>query len=119
MDSLSVIWEFTTLDTLTMSLTNDPFDGFLPPNVDSPEGQGFVSFGIELNESVQSGDIIENNSTIIFDTNEPIHTNTWLNHIDREAPSSQMVAFSATLETGDIPLNWSGLDNHSGIRNYI
>ncbi len=113
-----VIWEFTTLDTLTMSLTNDPFDGFLPPNVDSPEGQGFVSFGIELNESVQSGDIIENNSIIIFDTNEPIVTNIWDNGFDDVNPSSQVSPLPAIINDTIFNITWSGTDDASGVRWY-
>jgi len=113
-----ITWVFTTLDTLTLSLTEDVFAGFLPPNETSPEGQGFVSFGIELNESVQSGDIIENNSLIIFDTNEPIVTNTWDNGFDDVNPSSQVNSLPVIINDTIFDISWSGTDDASGVRWY-
>ena len=113
-----ITWVFTTLDTTSLSLTEDPLAGFLPPNVNSPEGQGFVSFGIELNESVQSGDIIENNSLIIFDTNEPIVTNTWDNGFDNVAPSSQVNSLPAIINDTSFVVTWSGNDDAAGVRWY-
>ncbi len=119
-DTLSgvITWVFTTLDTITLSQTEGVFDGFLPPNVDSPEGQGFVSFGIELNESVESGDIIENNSVIIFDTNEPIVTNTWDNGFDDADPSSQVNSLPVIINDTIFDISWSGTDDASGVRWY-
>jgi len=113
-----ITWVFTTLDTTSLSLTEDPIAGFLPPNVNSPEGQGFVSFGIELNESVVSGDIIENNSVIIFDTNEPIVTNTWDNGFDDVNPSSQINPLPAIINDTSFVVTWSGNDDASGVRWY-
>ncbi len=112
-------WTFTSLDTLHHQPVTDPLAGFLPPNVNHPEGQGDVGYLVQPNLDLSTGTGLGSHASIIFDSNEPILTNAWINHIDREAPSSHMDAFSATLETGEIPLAWSGQDNHSGIRNYI
>jgi hypothetical protein len=62
----------------------------LPPNANPPEGEGWVRFSVELNQNVKHADVIENRATIIFDMNEPITTNTWINTLDFEAPVTTM-----------------------------
>ncbi|MCS7225340.1 MAG: DUF11 domain-containing protein, partial [Armatimonadetes bacterium] len=42
-------------------------DGFLPPNVNAPQGEGFVSFQIRPRADLASGTVITNKATIIFD----------------------------------------------------
>ena len=53
-----------------------------------PEGEGYVSFSVKLNDGVESGEIIENRATIVFDENAPITTNTWVNVLDRISPNT-------------------------------
>lgn len=69
----------------------------LPPNTNPPEGEGWVRFSIELKENVKHGDVIENRATIIFDMNEPITTNTWINTLDFEAPETKMLTMLNTI----------------------
>ncbi len=110
-------WSFVSLDPATMDLTEDPFGGFLPPNINSPEGEGFVSFSIKLKEGLEHGTVIENKATIIFDLNEPITTNTWINAIDREPPVSAV----EPLDDEAFPhflVSWDGYDENSGIKHY-
>ncbi len=119
LDTLSgvVKWSFVSLDPATMDLTEDPFGGFLPPNINGPEGEGFVSFSIRLKEGLQHATVIENQATIIFDLNKPISTNVWVNAIDREPPVSAVdplgdEAFPQFL------VSWDGYDANSGIKHY-
>lgn len=111
-------WKFTTLDTNTLLLTNDVFEGFLPPNNESPEGEGYVSFDIELKPGLAEGTSIENKATIVFDVNAPIQTNTWQNLFDTTAPASSVMAMSATQDDTLLTIDWSGTDNLSGIKEY-
>ncbi|MFT4661547.1 MAG: hypothetical protein ACI8XB_001825 [Patiriisocius sp.] len=83
-------WLFETLDTLSMIPTEDIDQGFLPPNVNAPEGIGFVAFEINLLEDVESDTVIENDAQIYFDFNDPIVTNTWVNIFDNEVPQSHV-----------------------------
>jgi len=86
----------------------------LPPNVNPPEGEGYVSFSVDLVEGLESGANIENRATIIFDINDPITTNTWINVLDKIGPTTVMnpIHFSA----GDTLVNvsWSSVDNENG-----
>lgn len=89
----------------------------LPPNVTPPEGEGFVSFSVELNEGLQSGVPIKNRATIVFDLNEPITTNTWTNILDTIAPMTSMnpVAFSAGDTVVTISCTTTDNENGSGV----
>jgi hypothetical protein len=63
-----VEFTFSAIDPTTGDLPADPFQGFLPPNVNSPEGEGFVSFTIEPNAGLSTGARIDAIARIIFDT---------------------------------------------------
>jgi len=106
----NVKWQFLTLDPETMDLTEDPEAGFLPPNVNSPEGDGYVSFVVDLNESIMTGDTLENIADIYFDLNKPIKTNLYKNIIDESKPSSRVVSAKTTDKSGEIELDISGSD---------
>ena len=110
-------WHFHSLDPATMLPSEDPDQGFLPPNVNAPEGEGTVSFVVDLQEGLSSGTEYRNKATIIFDLETPIVTPEWLNTIDITPPASQVGPLPAT-SCSAIPLSWSGSDAHSGIRDY-
>lgn len=92
----------------------------LPPNVTPPEGEGFVRFSVELNEGLPSGTVIENRATIIFDMNPPITTNTWVNVLDFEAPSTLMnpISYSAGDTLITVSCNASDNENGAGVGMY-
>jgi hypothetical protein len=92
----------------------------LPPNVTPPEGEGFVRFSVELNEGLSSGTAIENRATIVFDMNEPITTNTWVNILDEVAPSTTMneINYSPGDTLVTVSCNASDNENGSGVRMY-
>ncbi|MEL6676890.1 MAG: PKD domain-containing protein [Bacteroidota bacterium] len=114
----TVAWTFTTLDTTSLQLTDDPLTGFLPPNQTSPEGEGFVSFTISLKAGLSSGTFIRNNAEIIFDENAPIVTNTWENLYDINAPNSSVNPLAATLQDTSFLISWGGIDDAAGIGFY-
>lgn len=106
-------WEFITLDLATNNLP--VFDGFLPPNVTSPEGEGSVLYTVRPLQTLPSNSTMESTASIVFDLNEAIITNTWSNTTDDQAPSS-FASASVQVETITVELN--GTDDASGIAYY-
>ena len=95
------------------------YDGFLPPNnKDTHDGEGYVSFTVRLDDELTTNTKIEYYASIIFDTNEPIVTNTWLNTIDAEDPTSEIVNVVYVYDTNSITVEWEGSDVGSGIAGY-
>lgn len=103
-------WHFKSLDPLTGELPEDPLAGFLPPNVNPPEGQGSVMFSVMLKNNVPSGTAITNNADIVFDYNDPIRTNDWVNVVDKGAPQSQVLPLAPVQTSPMFEVNWSGTD---------
>jgi hypothetical protein len=112
-----VKWEFLSLNPATMDIEEDPFIGFLPPNVSSPEGEGFVSFSVGLRKELKTNDALRNKASIVFDANAPIITNEYLNTIDMDLPASKVLALETTTKDY-FTVNWSGADVGSGIKGY-
>jgi hypothetical protein len=113
-----VTWTFLSVDPSTGRVPDDPFAGFLPPNLASPEGEGFVSFTVRSPDDVPTGTQVTAEATIVFDTEVPILTPEALNTFDAEGPTSAV----AVRKTGlgcDILLALSGLDGAgSGVAEY-
>ena len=93
----------------------------LPPNVNAPEGEGYVSFSVYLKDGVKNGDAIENRATVTFDKNKPIETNVWRNVIDTEAPVTKMLPVSYVAGTDHVTVTCQSDDNKdgSGINRYL
>jgi hypothetical protein len=111
-------WRFTSLDPLTNLPPDDTALGFLPPNINSPEGEGSVSFSVMSRASLATGDTIANRARIVFDANAPIDTPIWSNAIDETAPTATVTALPATQATHAFPVQWSGTDAGGGVRDY-
>jgi hypothetical protein len=119
LDTLTGIirWEFLSLNTSTLDLEEDPDLGFLPPNNKSPEGEGFVSFTVGLKKELKTNAEIRNKASIVFDTNEPIITNEYLNILDLDEPESSVYPLGETTDSR-FPVSWTGTDKGSGIQGY-
>ena len=79
--------EFLELTDDGRSVLHFGFDPiYLPDSTSNPEGsQGFVTFTIDMVPDLPLGTVIENKSSIYFDYNDPIVTNTsWLTLNDYE-----------------------------------
>ncbi|MEM7561075.1 MAG: dockerin type I domain-containing protein, partial [Planctomycetota bacterium] len=103
-------WTFTSLSADTLDIPIDPQLGFLPPNVISPQGQGYVNYRIHAKQGLDDGQRITEHASIVFDTNEAIETNVYRNAIDRELPASQVQALPAEVYQEDFTVSWSGDD---------
>lgn len=113
-----VTWRFLSLDPATGLPTENTLAGFLPPNVNAPEGDGVVTFTVRPKPNLTTGTEIRNGARIVFDTNAPIDTPEWLNTIDNTRPTSSVLPLAATQSSTDFTVNWSGTDTGSGIAYY-
>ncbi len=119
-DTLSgkIQWIFTTVDPVNYQPDTNAIAGFLPPNINGTEGTGYVSYDVKLKSTLVTGDSIHNNAEIIFDTNAPISTNSWLNVIDIDKPISAVNSLPPNISTTSFTVSWSGTDFIAGIRSY-
>jgi hypothetical protein len=111
-------WRFTSLDPTTGQPTTDPLAGFLPPNVDSPEGEGTVTFTAAPHAALPTGDVIRNSASIVFDANAAIQTGDWTNAVDTTGPTSSVAPFAGPQWSPSFDVHWSGADSGSGIADY-
>jgi subtilase family serine protease len=115
----TVTWTLTAIDPATGEQPNGASLGLLPPNNDSNDGQGFVTFTVKPKSTVAAGVVIHNEATITFDTEAPIITNTVMNTLDAGMPSSAVNPLPATSQE-TFTLSWAGNDvvGGSGLQSY-
>ncbi|MUH00351.1 hypothetical protein F7734_52020 [Scytonema sp. UIC 10036] len=107
-------WELTSIDPTTGVEPTNPLQGFLPPNITKPEGDGFVSYSVKPKSSVENGTVIDAQARIIFDINEPIDTPAIFNTIDKSKPTSTVSALPSATNDTTFSVSWSGSDNTGG-----
>jgi len=112
-----VFWIFQTINPFTGLPPTGIHDGFLAINDSTHAGEGFVTFTVKPRNNIQTGDSIVAQATIVFDVNEEIPTNRWLNMIDTEAPQTHM-ALQPNSTLDSILVTFSGTDAGSGIKLY-
>jgi len=83
-----------SLDSATGGEIEDAFIGFLPRNVNPPEGEGSVSFTVALRDPPIHGLMVRNNASIYFDANKPVITNYYANTFDLKPPTSQVTSLN-------------------------
>jgi len=119
-DTLSHVasWRFLSYHPVTKELVTVVNDGFLNPNVTKPEGEGYVSYSILPKSNRPHLQQVSNTASIVFDNNDAIITNAWVNTIDKQKPSSQVQALPAIITDTTFFIHLLGADNHSGILDY-
>lgn len=95
----------------------------LPPNVNPPEGEGYVTFTIKPKKDLPSGTQIKNMATIDFEIGyppDPMDTPEVINTIDSQIPTSSVNSLPGSQSSTSFEVSWSGSDdeNGSGIRDY-
>ncbi|MEQ8785303.1 MAG: CARDB domain-containing protein [Pirellulaceae bacterium] len=108
-----LFWEFTAIDPATGAPPLDPDVGFLPPNLDGSEGQGFVNYSVRAKDGTVSGTVVEAEARIVFDTNPPIDTPRVFNTLDGAAPDGD-VSGAADEGAGVYTVSWDGADEDGG-----
>lgn len=111
-------FSFTSIDPATGGPPDDPFAGFLPPNVNPPEGEGSVVFTVVPKSDLATGVEIRNRATITFDSNLPIETQEWVNTLDSSVPESSILPLAPLQATSDFNVMWSGKDLGTGVKDY-
>jgi len=112
-------WELTAIDPATGEQPIEALLGFLPPNIDGLEGQGFVTYSGKPKTTAQTGDVIDAMATIVFDVNPPIDTPPIFNTLDTTIPVSVVEALPAIDDDGTFLVKWSGTDPAgSGLSDY-
>jgi hypothetical protein len=114
----TITWSFVSLDPATGQPIDDPLLGFLPPNVNAPEGEGQVNYMVKPRQSLATGTQIGGPAVIVFDTNDPVFTPSWMNTMDNSSPESQVASLSPTQSQVRFPVAWSGSDGESGVQSY-
>ncbi|WP_231607038.1 cadherin-like domain-containing protein [Crocosphaera watsonii] len=110
-------WTLTTIDPETGEKPEDALLGFLPPNNEEGVGDGFVTYTIRSDRDAQTGDIIDAEATIVFDTEEPIDTPPIFNTIDAVEPTSTVAELPILIpeeQNGEFLVSWSGSDDEGG-----
>ncbi len=110
-----VYWSFVSLQKNGNEL-EDIMLGFLAPNNENHVGEGYVSFTINHKEDPANGSTVSNEATIVFDANEAIKTNTFVNTFDTDFPTSEIV--NVTERNGGLDVTIAGSDGTSGIDHY-
>lgn len=111
-------WQFTSLDPLTLQLTQNPLGGFLPPDTNPPNGEGHVLFTVQAKPGLSTGAQIQNQAQVVFDFNAPINTPVWTNTIDVTPPATHVLALPATESSTSFPVQWTGTDAGSGVQGF-
>ena len=91
----------------------------LPPNVNAPEGEGFVSFSVDLKPDLADGTQIKNKAEIIFDKNYPIETNEYVNTLDLAAPVTTMAEAYCNVPRQTVYIDFQSVDAASGVAAYL
>ncbi len=110
---------FTSLDPTTLDTPSNPLVGFLPPDTNPPNGEGYINYTIQPKAGLATGATLNAQASIVFDTNAPIATPQITNTIDASPPTSTVTALPATTTTPSFTVSWSGSDGAGpGIASY-
>jgi RHS repeat-associated protein len=107
-------WTFTTIDPATLDLPSTPFVGFLPPDTNPPEGEGFVMYSVKPKATDPTGTVVNAQASVVFDTNPAMLTEPVFNTIDAGAPTSSVTPLPAATSSLSFPVSWSGSDDPGG-----
>ena len=106
---------YVSIDPLTGQTPTGVFDGFLYPESESPVGSdGYVQYTVQLSAGLTTGTTINQQASVVFDTNAPLNTAVVTNTIDTGPPTSSVAALPATESTPSFTVSWSGSDDPSG-----
>ena len=108
---------FGSLDPLTLLPPDDVDAGFLPVNDATHRGEGFFTYLVRPVAGIASGTTINNQASIVFDTNAPILTPVVTNTIDVGLPTSSVLPLTAK-QNNSFTVKWTGTDDAAGIGTY-
>lgn len=114
-------WTFTTIDPETGYAPIEAERGLLPVNDSTHVGEGAVTFQLKPYEGLKTGDTICIQANIVFDQNDTIPTNKWVNTIDAGKPESKLEAELHPALPNVYNLKFTGKDDEkgSGVRHIL
>ena len=86
----------------------------LVPNVNPPEGEGYVTFSVMAKEGLPSGTKLRNRAEIIFDFNPPIITDEVVNTLDFKPPVTTIHELPPEGLGPEIVVRWTSDDGADG-----
>ena len=86
----------------------------LVPNVNPPEGEGYVTFSVMTKDGLPSGTQLRNRADIIFDFNPPIMTDEVINTLDFRPPVTTIHELPAESLGPEIVVRWTSDDGPEG-----
>jgi hypothetical protein len=107
-------WTFVTIDPATGEQPLDPNVGFLAINDSQGAGEGWVSYSVRPKRTVVTGDVIDAQARIVFDTEAPLDTPPIFNRLDAGKPQSKVSALPATVDDVSFTVSWTGSDDQGG-----
>lgn len=111
-------WRLESIDPHTNLPPEDPFHGLLPPNAEDGRGEGHVTFFVRSLTHLEVGRRLAAQASIVFDTNAPILTNTYVNAVDDQPPTSR-VSELPEFSPQQFEVSWNGNDASGvGIASY-
>ena len=84
------------------------FDGFLPPNNSSGIGEGYVQYTVQPKSGLTTGTTINQQASVVFDTNAALATNTAVNTIDAGTTVKQCRCPADHASSVELHRPWSG-----------
>lgn len=111
--------ELQALDPETMNLVPGALSGFLPPNQQPPEGDGVISFHVEVNRATPTNTLIAARAAIVFDSNPPLETNDCELLVDNEPPTVTAEIVSAEPDSGVVWYRLDAMDDASGVAGIV
>ena len=105
-----VTWTFTSIDPETGQPPISPDAGFLPPDKNPPEGEGFVTYFVQPRSGLTSGTLVKAQASVVFDSNAAVATNIYVNALDTGKPTSRVNTLPATETSTTFTVSWSGTD---------
>ncbi len=90
----------------------------LQPNVNPPEGEGYVQFWIRPKNNLPTGTAIKNRAVIKFDLNPWLATNDFINTLDFDPPVTTPQELYRVAGENEVELTWSKEDGAgAGVKN--
>lgn len=104
---------YESLDPLTRLAPDGINDGFLPIDNANHDGQGYITYSVATRSGLATGTTVNNQASIVFDTNEPLETPVFTNTIDEGGPTSAVAALPSN-SPAIFTVDWSGADDAGG-----
>jgi hypothetical protein len=109
-----LLWEFQAIDPETGEKVTDATKGFLPPNLNPPEGEGFVTYSILAHPSASHGARLDAKAEITFNTETSVVTPAIYNTLESDAPTSVVEALPTIVPDEVFRVAWEGQDQENG-----